>query len=303
MVKVSVIIPNYNHAKYLPQRIESVLQQTFTDFEVIILDDCSTDTSRTTINQYATHPKVTHVIFNEHNSGSTFIQWKKGFDLTQGKYIWIAESDDVAAPDFLKSLVGSLDQDEQTSIAYCPSYWIDESDQIIMTPALGKQEYLEGKCFIQQYFLIGNAIPNASMAIFRKEALEKVDFSKIITLKYCGDWLFWACLLNGSRIYRHHQALNYYRRHSESVSTFSDKIGLFFIEGLKVVWEVNKLLAIDVKQYVRISKLWGYKLFEYRKKNKTINAPIFSAFVKYLPAGLIFFVLYSIKYHKRPVQH
>ena len=76
---VSVIIPNYNHAKYLEERIDSVLNQSYKDFEVIVLDDYSTDNSKEVINKYAGHPKVSHIILNEENSGSTFKQWHKGF--------------------------------------------------------------------------------------------------------------------------------------------------------------------------------------------------------------------------------
>jgi glycosyltransferase involved in cell wall biosynthesis len=93
---VSVIIPNYNHAAYLNERIDSVLNQTFRDFEVILLDDCSTDNSREIIESYRGHEKISQIEYNEVNSGSTFIQWKKGLDLAQGDWIWIAESDDVA---------------------------------------------------------------------------------------------------------------------------------------------------------------------------------------------------------------
>ncbi len=98
---VSVIIPNYNHAPFLKERIDSVINQHYDNFEVIILDDCSKDNSREVIEQYRNHPKVKHIIYNEANSGSTFIQWHKGFRLAEGEYIWIAESDDVADLDFL----------------------------------------------------------------------------------------------------------------------------------------------------------------------------------------------------------
>ena len=84
---VSVIIPNYNHAPFLKERIDSVLQQTYTDFEVIILDDCSTDNSKEIIETYRMHPKVVHIEYNVVNSGSTFKQWKKGIDLTKGEWI------------------------------------------------------------------------------------------------------------------------------------------------------------------------------------------------------------------------
>ena len=94
---VSVIIPNYNHAPFLKERIDSVLNQTYDNFEVIILDDKSTDNSKEVIANYRGHSKISHIVYNEENSGSTFKQWQKGFSLAKGDYIWIAESDDVAA--------------------------------------------------------------------------------------------------------------------------------------------------------------------------------------------------------------
>ena len=88
----SVIIPNYNHAPYLHERIDSVLNQTFKDFEVILLDDKSQDDSCEILRSYENNPHVTHVVLNNQNSGSTFKQWHKGFDLARGEYIWIAEN-------------------------------------------------------------------------------------------------------------------------------------------------------------------------------------------------------------------
>src|SRR5690606_9831849 len=106
MPEVSVIIPNYNHARYLNQRIDSVLRQTFTDFEVIILDDCSKDDSREVIEKYRGNKKITHIVYNAQNSGSTFGQWKKGIALAKGRFIWIAESDDWCEETFLERLLG-----------------------------------------------------------------------------------------------------------------------------------------------------------------------------------------------------
>ena len=87
---LSVIIPNYCHARYLKERIESILAQSYQDFELIILDDCSTDNSREIIEQYRSNPRVKHIVYNEQNSGSPFVQWQRGFTLASGEYIWIA---------------------------------------------------------------------------------------------------------------------------------------------------------------------------------------------------------------------
>src|ERR1041384_7243968 len=100
MPAVSVIIPNYNHARYLRRRVESVLGQTYQDFEVILLDDGSTDDSRGIIASYEGDARVT-IAMNAANSGSVFKQWNKGVQMARGRYVWIAESDDYAGPGFL----------------------------------------------------------------------------------------------------------------------------------------------------------------------------------------------------------
>src|SRR5215469_17881071 len=105
--RVSVVVPNYNHAQFLPKRIDSILGQSFQDFEVILLDDCSTDDSRSILSQYSAPPRV-RLEFNQTNSGSPFKQWNKGVRLANGKYIWIAESDDYADERLLERLLAVL---------------------------------------------------------------------------------------------------------------------------------------------------------------------------------------------------
>ena len=65
LTMVSVIIPNYNHAPFLVERIESVLNQSYPDFEVIILDDCYTDSSKEIIEKYRNNPKISQIIYNK----------------------------------------------------------------------------------------------------------------------------------------------------------------------------------------------------------------------------------------------
>ncbi|UCD50998.1 MAG: glycosyltransferase family 2 protein [Phycisphaerales bacterium] len=95
MPVVSIIIPNYNHARFLVERVDSVLRQTYRDFDVIVLDDASTDESRDVLKSFAGRPEVA-LRFNTENSDSTFKQWNKGVELARGKCVWIAESDDFA---------------------------------------------------------------------------------------------------------------------------------------------------------------------------------------------------------------
>lgn len=130
MTRVSVIGPNYNHARFLRQRLDSILAQTFQDFELILLDDCSTDESRSIISEYAKNPQV-RTEFNDANSGSPFKQWNKGVRLAQGDYVWIAESDDYAENLFLERLVGILDGDKEVTFAYCRSREVSDQGQLL----------------------------------------------------------------------------------------------------------------------------------------------------------------------------
>ena len=104
MPVVSVIVPNYNHAQFLPSRLDSILGQTFADFEVIYLDDASTDNSERVIAPFLEDRRI-RVIRNTVNSGSAFKQWNRGVREARGEYVWIAEADDSAEPTLLSRLV------------------------------------------------------------------------------------------------------------------------------------------------------------------------------------------------------
>jgi glycosyltransferase involved in cell wall biosynthesis len=127
---VSVIIPSYNHASYLRKRIESVLNQTYPNFEIIILDDCSIDSSKKIIEQYQNEQSISHIIYNSKNSGSPFKQWQKGFELAKGEYIWIAESDDFCDDNFLEVAVKKLEENN-AQIFVAKSVRVDEEGKYI----------------------------------------------------------------------------------------------------------------------------------------------------------------------------
>ena len=140
MPKVSIVVPNYNHARFLRRRVESVLRQTFHDFEVILLDDCSTDDSRSLLSSYADDPRV-RIEFNEVNSGSPFKQWNKGVRLARGEYVWIAESDDYADERMLERLAAVLEAEPKVAFAYCGSDAVSNSQGWFRLPIHGMMGY------------------------------------------------------------------------------------------------------------------------------------------------------------------
>lgn len=236
MPKVSVIMPNYNHAAYLQERLDSILEQKFSDFEVILLDDHSSDNSKELLEKYAADGRVTHFVKNESNSGSTFIQWEKGLALARGRYIWIAESDDIAAPDFLSEAVNILENNPDTGVFFTSSVWIDDKSVEIHRPdhETGDREW-SGQELLRSEFLNGPLIYNASSAVFRKPLAERVDFSVLRTFRYTGDWMFWVQVSADTRVIRRDKRLNFFRRHSGNVSFKSEREGLLFSEGFRVI--------------------------------------------------------------------
>jgi glycosyltransferase involved in cell wall biosynthesis len=242
--KVSVIIPNYNHARYLGRRIDSVLGQTYRDFEVIFLDDCSTDESRSIISEYAGHPGV-RIEFNEKNSGSTFKQWNKGVRMSRGRYVWIAESDDYADTRFLERLVAVLEAEPENTFVYCRSWCVDSDGRAsgFIDPELPDEvrhrwtaDYCaDGNTECRNYMTRCNTVPNASAVLFRKTTYERVGGADE-SLRLCGDWKLWASMAMRGRIAYVAEPLNYYRLHDASVRNWSKEVGVWTTEGSQV-WQ------------------------------------------------------------------
>ena len=209
MPKVSVIVPNYNHSPYLPKRLDSVYEQTYRDFEVILLDDCSTDNSRDILAIYAEKPNTIFVP-NQSNSGSVFRQWQKGVSLSQGEYIWIAESDDFASPYFLKRVVALMERNPEVGLVYSQSWLVDSQDAILgdarcWTNDLDSQRWSgsfinHGKDEIRRFLVYKNTIPNASGILIRRAILEKCGGVIDQPFRLCGDWLQWIKILAHSDI-------------------------------------------------------------------------------------------------------
>lgn len=279
---VSVIIPNYNHGPYLKLRIDSVLNQSYPDFEVILLDDKSTDNSIDIFNGYKGHPKVSHIVLNDQNSGTTFKQWQKGVGLAKGEYIWIAESDDYADETFLEKVIASINQ-HQAVLGCALSQIINENGHIIRSRSeIMDKEYYPKDEFLNNYLLTGNVIYNASTVVFRKDAINADIWNKVTKLKYCGDWLFWADMIinQGRGVSEVKEYLNYFRTHNANVSNRSEQNGLTFLEG----FSISKYIA--TKQNIPCDKAFRQKWFfewqHYRSFYRFSKKTSFKIFVLFL---------------------
>lgn len=228
--KVTAVIPNYNYARYLDERIDSILAQTYPVSEIIILDDCSKDNSIEVINRRIQENQTgipMRLVANEKNSGSVFAQWQKAFQLAKGEFVWIAEADDSCNEKFLETVMAGF-RDRDVVISYCESLTMDEKNVLLMgdlrvwidifnTGKWNNDYVKDGKEEVAETMCINNTIANVSSAVIRND-----DYFDILeeakTYKLAGDWYTYMNILKRGKIAYFKESLNYHRMQTQGLT-------------------------------------------------------------------------------------
>ena len=294
---ISVIIPNYNHADFLKDRLDSVINQTYTNIEVIILDDASTDSSKVIIDQFKVNSKVRHIIYNETNSGRLFLQWQKGIELATGKYVWIAESDDDARTNFLELLIPVLENDDELMLMFSDSERDDFNWKKLHQEIRIQTQIFLGEDFVRQKMLTSPAIVNASAVLFRRNTVKEDIFHLNTNFKTAFDWLFWCTIALQGKVGFYPVKLNLFRKHLKNTSSITTKQGLFVIEGLQVIsfLKIKHQINLNISQIKIWSSVWAQTTLLLNNKKNIL----FKGFKKawaVSPQILIYFIYYIIKF-------
>ena len=230
--RVSVVVPNYNYGRYLRARLASIVRQDLPVYELIVLDDASTDDSAERLRELrADLSPLPQLHLASSNGGSVFRQWAKGVALARGDFVWIAEADDLAEPGFLAELVPPMQRDPSLVMAYCQSRPIDADGAITAADYSGWTDGLSTERWKTAYVCTGpeevraalgvkNTIPNASAAVFRRDVLDGVlrgHIDEIAAFPSAGDWLTYLRVLQHGRIHYSPLPANLHRRHARSV--------------------------------------------------------------------------------------
>ena len=221
--KVTVLVPSYNHGEYIRQRIESICNQTYKNTELFVIDDDSQDDSSEIISLLRDKYNFTY-IQREENSGTPFAAWEDICSLATGEFIWICESDDIAALTFLEIAVASLTVDASASMFYCNSLVIDKNSiEIGHTDNYFHDTWKEtrwdtnfsadGNTELQDYQIKGQTVPNMSSALFTTQAFKAAFNPFIKRLRLTGDWLFVGEIMKQGRVIFNRTALSYFREH------------------------------------------------------------------------------------------
>lgn len=275
--KVSVIVPNYNYGKYIKKRIKSILAQTYPIYEIIVLDDKSTDGSAEIAKNMVLDLKLKNpdlnirFVGNEKNSGKAIAQWKKGLGLAKGDFVWIAEADDLSSRRFLEEVMKGFD-DPEVVLSYTESMIIN-SGGIVIAPNFRwsrdkektghfKKSYVrDGKDEIREIMAIRCTIPNVSGVVFRKTPELMGYLKEALEYNQVGDWYLYLKLLENGKIAYNKKALNRFRLHSGSATNrgkihlgevikIHEMVGSKYELGYQVKdWMKNEELRIEKKMF------------------------------------------------------
>lgn len=284
---VTAIVPNYNHAAYLEQRIESVLNQTYPNLDLIVLDDCSTDDSRAVIERYcARYPDRVRAILNDANSGRVFKQWRRGVEAATGELVWICESDDFCEPDFLERLVPHF-RDRSVQIAFGRIQFAEADGSV----RPGLDAYREGaepgiwdapvtrpaREWFTRGFGVNNVIANVGGCVWRRQTVPDAVWSQAEGFTVLGDWFLYHNLAGGGQIAYEPKAVAYFRQHRKNTSVTSFQKEPYYAEHHRLMQAVTDRWPVPAET---IDRFVGKVRFQYDHLKRAGHLPPFETLVR-----------------------
>lgn len=261
---VSIIVPNYNHEKFLGTRLDTIYYQTYKNYEVLLLDDCSTDNSREVLKRYAAaHKENTRMLFNKKRAGKAFLQWEKGIKNAKGELIWIAESDDYSSPFFLEKMVEEF-RKQSVMLAFSHNVFVkngakvwSQEEYLCNTPINWLESFsMPTAHLVKLGFSRFNIIPNVSSCMFRNVGISSLVHKAWKELDLCGDWLFYLDIARGGSVTYRSDVDNYYRIHDASTSLNVQKQAKYYEEQAFISkyllshYKLSKAFLYEVQSYL-----------------------------------------------------
>jgi glycosyltransferase involved in cell wall biosynthesis len=214
MPKISVVIPAYNAELTIKETIESVQKQTFADFELIIINDGSTDG---TLEKLQSVDDSRLKIFSYQNGGLSVAR-NRGVVHATGEFIAFLDADDLWAPDKLELQLVALEQHPEAGVAYSWTYFMNEKENCLFP---GSRSFYEGNVY--KHLLIKNFIANGSNPLIRRAAIESVGgFDP--ELSHFADWDYWLRIAHNWSFVVIPKYQIYYRQSSRTMSSRVDGI-------------------------------------------------------------------------------
>ncbi len=262
MPTISIIIPAYNAERTILETIESVQQQTFSDFEIIVINDGSTDK---TLELLESIKDERLKIFSYKNGGPSKAR-NHGIKNANGEFIAFLDADDMWTPDKLELQLAALEKYPEAGVAYSWNYFKYEKEEDYYADC---DSFFEGNVYAD--LLIGNFLHNGSNPLIRKPAIDSIGFFDI-KIKSCEDWDFYLRLAAKWNFVLVQKPQIIYRQSSNSIS--SSKIDVMKQNMLLVIEREFSEAPSEFQHLKKQSLAWTHKYIAHlclKHKNSKIK--------------------------------
>lgn len=253
---VSIIMPSYNTGKYIVESIESVLRQTYSNWELIIVDDCSTDNTDEVVASYLNDSRIKY-LKNEKNSGAAV---SRNYALREAKGKWIAflDSDDLWLPDKLKKQIQFMKNN---------NYYFSYTDYRIQHNGEWIPYLYYGPDVINKHMMKNYCYFSTITVIYDRE---KIGLIQIEPIRKNNDYAMWLKIIEKAPCYRFPECLSYYIKHDGSISSGSK---LKLIKHHYIMWRIaEKKNPMNATILTIRNLFWGViKKIKYKTKIKGGN--------------------------------
>jgi glycosyltransferase involved in cell wall biosynthesis len=256
--RVSIIIPMYNASRFIIETLESVLDQTYKDWELIIVDDGSSDTSVERVQEFMSgHPGTARLLFHQHKENSgTSASRNLGLRHAQGELICFLDADDVWNPNFLEFFIQVFDSHPEISMAYAPALlWHapdagrDNSKDVVQRLGTKADRVIDARTIFKLFLAGDGDTPAPSGVMIRQEALAAAGgWEEMFRGMYDDQVLYSKLLLRDIGVYVTSQWLYRYRQHDKSICSMAAPKENESLDCRKMYLEWLKQYLIDKGQ-------------------------------------------------------
>jgi glycosyltransferase involved in cell wall biosynthesis len=266
---VSVVVASYNHARFLDRRMKSLINQTYQNMEILLIDDCSSDGSVEVLRKYQLHPNI-KLFVREKNAGWVAVS-NQGLDMSSGEFVLFANCDDDCDPRMIERLVRAMKLYPSAGIAFCRSLLINEDDQVLRDDFGFRERSFRKRCatdalltgtVMQRYLMHSCVIPNLSATMFRKECFDTVG-NLSSTYRVCSDWDFYFRIVERYDVAYIAEPLNRFRQHRDAICS-ATKEKVIYEEYIRLL--LGRISTLDLSLIerwrfrIRVMSLWAIHL-------------------------------------------
>jgi glycosyltransferase involved in cell wall biosynthesis len=266
---VSIVFTSYNHAEFLNQAIDSLINQSYDNIEIIVVDDCSTDGSKEILLKYSSFEKVKlHLL--EANTGSYVKASNYGAKFANGKYILFAQCDDFSDPTQVSSLVSAIEENKNVGVVWSRSSMVDKNGFVFEDDYVGRERKFRKRCSndtllsgaeMRRFLSYSCVLPNLSAALLTKELYNLVGG---LSEKYlvASDWAFWLSLAENTDFYYLTKPLNNFRQHETTIRS-KVKNEKQILEIFSIFYEHIQVYKLKGKYKFNLKAGFGFVWFSF----------------------------------------